>query len=458
MGPAVAGRLIGRPFDIAMQLTVDLTARPDVAQQHGAELLVGDSALAFPGAPADAANGLPALRSGLAQFIQRLEALYGAQDQKINTQAIDNFEFLVRTPHMSLLEYCNEFSFLYQQAHALAGYEINSIARSHRFIRGSRQAPELVKNVMLLVNQDLRRFEDIYNHFLLMAKQVVDPKLPGGQPATRGGRYYTNHDDGDTMAWYYREQDYDYTDDDARGYYHDETRNYYQDDTPGYYQDYEDYEYYEYDDEEYGDDHDYYYQEDDYYDYDEPTHDDHHDYDQDGDYYSGDYDEETYWTRPKGKSKGKYRRPKGKGKSKRRPKGYGKTKRRFAMFGKGKPGDKGKPAGKGKGKKGKPWGKPSPGRSSGMIGCSVCGSPNHNAADCPVATQQQAAARPTTTMLTTTTPAASSNAAPAATHTLFQAASLRSAPRISTASPAITMPRYHQILDQPADTGYRSQQ
>ena len=103
MGPAVAGRLVGRPFDVAMQLTIDISVRPDMVAFYGREILVGDDALTFPGTPADVANGLQELRSGLAQFIRRLEGLYGAQDQKINAQAIDNFEFLIRSPNMSLM-------------------------------------------------------------------------------------------------------------------------------------------------------------------------------------------------------------------------------------------------------------------------------------------------------------------------------------------------------------------
>ena len=459
MGPAVAGRLQGRPFDVALQLSVDLGSRPDLIAHYGANALVGDDALAFPGAAADGPNGLPELRSGLAQFIQNLEALYGAQDQKINTQAIDNFEFLIRGPSMSLLEYCNEYAFLYQQANTLAGYEINHIARSHRFIRGSRQPPELVKNVLLLVNQDLRRFEDIYNHFLLIAKQAVDPKLPGGPSALRHGRFYQETED-DTMTWYYQtdgdawtceEQQHQPTDyDDAQSYYRD------------VYYDIGD------DDDDYG-----------YDDYDQDNDDDYEWYDDGYSYY---LDEESYWMRPKGKGKG--RRPKGKGKSKfRRPKGLGKM-RRFAMFGgKGK-GKKGKPDGKGK-----PWGKSSPGRSSGMMGCATCGSPNHNSSDCPVGAinegkgtgkgkgksywqeqdydyyhdysyygqrnhesdalqpQQQPPVQP---------PSASVMLAAASpVHTLFQSSALRNAPRISTASPTVQSPPIHQILDKPADTGSR---
>ena len=95
-----------------------------------------------------------------------------------------------------------------------------------------------------------------------------------------------------------------------------------------------------------------------------------------------------------GKGKRKFRRPfrkgKGKGKSKfHRPsrKGKGKGDREaLSLFSKD---DKGK--GKGSGKFGKSKGKDkyksmdstAVGKSSGMLGCSSCGSSNHNAGDCP---------------------------------------------------------------------------
>ena len=132
--------------------------------------------------------------------------------------------------------------------------------------------------------------------------------------------------------------------------------------------------------------------------YDTDAH-EHHDHPEqerpaDDDYYYGDdyYYEGQYSSSDDyyfGKGKGKFRRPfrkgKGKGKGKfHRPfrKGKGKGEREaLSLFGKG---DKGK--GKGNGKFGKSKYKSmvstAVGKSSGMLGCSSCGSSNHNAADC----------------------------------------------------------------------------
>lgn len=354
MGPAVAGRLQGRPFDLALQMQIDLATRPDLwGHYNGRQRLTGDEALAFPGAEEDAQNALPRIASGLATFVQQLEALYGAQDQRINTAAIDAFENLYRHNSMTLLEYVNEFAFLYQQAHSLAGYEINAVARSHRFIRGARQSPELVKNILLLVQQDLARFQDIYNHFTLVAKQQVDPHLPGSAPGARQA-YYHDEGDGyyqDDPSWY---EDYDGYQD----WYGDEYDYAYDDEVPDTPFQQDGTTYYQLGDDEYADDPgDGYYQ-------------DYGGYDSDPwmNWYADDESLDVYYG--KGKSRGKGRRPKGKGK---RPAGKGKYRRpagkgKFTLYGKGKDGKN-----KGKGF----------GRSSGMIGCSLCGSPNHNANECP---------------------------------------------------------------------------
>ena len=371
MGPAVAGRLQGRPFDLALQMQIDLAPRPDLwGAYNGRQRLTGDEALAFPGAEEDAERGLPAMQSGLATFVQQLEALYGAQDQRINTAAIDAFENLYRHNNMSLLEYVNEYAFLYQQAHSLAGYEINAVARSHRFIRGARQSPELVKNILLLVQQDLARFQDIYNHFTLVAKQQVDPHLPGAGPAARQAYYRNGEGSYSSSPVYYQEGDW--YEDEYYEWYDDEDDYTQGDEVPSqglsWYNDapypQDGTAYYQLDDYEYAEDENYHYE----------------DYDG-GDPWMSWYGRddvagmelfETFYGKGKNKGrrkgKGKGKRPAGKGKGKR-PAGKGK----FTLYGKGKDGK-----GKGKGF----------GRSSGMIGCSLCGSPNHNASECPTQATQ----------------------------------------------------------------------
>ena len=362
IGPAMAGRLKGRAFHLAMALTITCPRTGNI--------MVGDEALAFEGyAPEydQAGNVLPGADSGVKQLLHVLRAKYGAEEQKVSTRSIDLFEEHYRHDRMTLLEYLNEFDYRYSQAEQLANYAINNIGRTHRLLKGARVHKEMLDIVLSKVDYDKTRFDEIYNLLMKKAKTTEPTQIP----SHRGlyASYYVGDDD---------EFDYtnDWTEPDAYDYYYGTDTDYHD------WSEYNDY--------------------DDYYDTEENAHSDHpehHDEWPDENYYYGDDD---YYDDPYtpsddyyfGKGKGKFRRPfrkgKGKGKGKfHRPyhkgKGKGKGDREaLSLFGKG---DKGK----GKGSKGKSKGKgkhkgmdsTSVGKSSGMLGCSSCGSSNHNAGDCP---------------------------------------------------------------------------
>ena len=103
LGPAVASRLQGRPYDLANSLRVTL---PD------GRTIVGDEALAFPGADAqlDPQTGLvvvPAIANGLQALLRVLTAAYGADADQTAVSTLDRF-FSLRRNRLSLLEYLNE--------------------------------------------------------------------------------------------------------------------------------------------------------------------------------------------------------------------------------------------------------------------------------------------------------------------------------------------------------------
>ena len=104
VGPAVAGRLQGRPYNMAMALRMN--------NRVGTELS-GDAALSYPGEPeqVDPSSGAvlqPAIESGLQRLIRTLARRYGADSQQTATGLIDIFVDL-RRGRMSLLDYLNEF-------------------------------------------------------------------------------------------------------------------------------------------------------------------------------------------------------------------------------------------------------------------------------------------------------------------------------------------------------------
>ena len=112
IGPAVAGRLAGCPFNIAMAVQV-----PDA----NGNILTGDTALSYEGSPADEVNGIPHTDIGLRVLLRALQRAYGAEDQAVHTSVMDQFEALRRTSQMTLLEYLSEFSCQYsRRSHLVA--------------------------------------------------------------------------------------------------------------------------------------------------------------------------------------------------------------------------------------------------------------------------------------------------------------------------------------------------
>ena len=89
----------------------------------------------FPGVAADPTIGQAALESGLMLLMRTLRETYGAEDQATATASIEAFEQHRRTGSMTLLEYCTDFQYLYNQARTLARYEISTTALSHKLLK-----------------------------------------------------------------------------------------------------------------------------------------------------------------------------------------------------------------------------------------------------------------------------------------------------------------------------------
>ena len=163
-GPAVAGRLSGRPFNLAMGLRVTDQA----GQEHG-----GDEALAFPGEPAqqDYAGNIisPATPNGLQTLIRLLIRWYGEDDDTTVGNTLDTF-FDLRRGKMSLVEYVAEHEFAYEEAKTNGGLEMNNVGLSHFLMKGCGLPRDKLDHIMLLVNNDRRRYHDIKQHLMKMGK------------------------------------------------------------------------------------------------------------------------------------------------------------------------------------------------------------------------------------------------------------------------------------------------
>jgi hypothetical protein len=182
IGPAVAGRLSGRPFNLAMSLRID-TLGP-------AGVLVGDAALAFPGQAQaiDPQTGLllqPAIESGMQQIIRVLQHSYGADDQQVTVSTIDMFLDL-RRGRSSLLEYLNEAEHLYNEANSIGGFVLNDVGRSHMLLKHAGLDASRRDHIMLVVGNDLGQFQAIKGHLERLAKSHAPNQVPGS------GGYHTN--------------------------------------------------------------------------------------------------------------------------------------------------------------------------------------------------------------------------------------------------------------------------
>lgn len=324
VGPAIAGRLKGRLFNLAMSLRIQL---PD------GSVLTEDAALSHAGTPADPNNLFPATRSGMQELMHLLRDRFGALPQYLHVGSIDAFE-AHRRGNMTLLEYLNEFAYLLDQAIQLSNYNINDVAKTHRLLKFSGVPADQLEFLKIMTNHDLSQYDFFVTRLTAMAKASTTTgqnQLPG-----RHGYYGEEDNDWDDDGW------------NSHGWYYGDL-----DDDAWYDHDYED----EWDDwqEDSGTWHtsDWAGQEAQSSAY---GHDDSAITAGSSSEATADASAEQSWQEDEwlddfaGKAFGKRTKGKGKGKGKGKRKGFGKPK--------------------------------GGGRSSGK-GCTQCGSPNHNSPDCP---------------------------------------------------------------------------
>jgi hypothetical protein len=189
-GPAVAARLQGRVFDTALSLRISL---PD------GRTIVGDEALAFPGAdpvldPQTGAVTTPRQDTGLQHLLRELTKRHGADDQQQVTGVIDNFVDL-RRGKLPLLEYINEHDATYSDAAQLAGFGLNDIGKSHFLMKYAGLPQDRKEHFLMQVQFDLSRYDELKNNLEKFAKSQQPSQLPG--PSV----YYGDGGDG-YDGWY----------------------------------------------------------------------------------------------------------------------------------------------------------------------------------------------------------------------------------------------------------------
>ena len=163
-----AGRLQGRTGTLAKELTI--------TKQDGT-VLRGLPALAFTGEAATTGptgQRVAATPNGLQALGRMLKTKYGATDQDQQSVDLDDFLDLRRGRH-TLQDYLIEFEHRYDKAGSSSGLVINEVGRSHMLLKHCQIDGRTRGQLMLLVNHDLNRYDDIFSHLQRIAKSDSVP-------------------------------------------------------------------------------------------------------------------------------------------------------------------------------------------------------------------------------------------------------------------------------------------
>ena len=97
-------------------------------------------------------------------------------------KVIDEFIDL-RRGRLSLLEFCNEFEFRYEEANTIGGYNTNDVGRSHLLLKYCGLASDMRDHIILLSLGNLGDYDGIMERLVRMAKtQSYQGQSWNGQP------------------------------------------------------------------------------------------------------------------------------------------------------------------------------------------------------------------------------------------------------------------------------------
>ena len=121
---------------------------------------------------------VPAVPSGLHQLLRVLDRWYGEDKDTSVGEVLDTF-FDLRRGRSSLVEYISEHEYAYEEAKTLGGLEINKIGLSHFLMKGCGVSRDRLDHIMLLVNNDCRRYHEIKQHLMKLGKVSQPSQAPG---------------------------------------------------------------------------------------------------------------------------------------------------------------------------------------------------------------------------------------------------------------------------------------
>ena len=148
---------------------------------------IGDNAIALPEVVANEQTSTEASPSGLASFMISLQRAYGIHEQDEVGIALDQF-FGFRPEGRTLQDLITEFELAYDKANTKADLEINEVGLSHLLLAVTGVSRKVCNDLLPKVNGDLRRFNELKDHLMRMAKSdMLHDGIPSfGMPSCNG--------------------------------------------------------------------------------------------------------------------------------------------------------------------------------------------------------------------------------------------------------------------------------
>ena len=172
----IASAIIGRLRGAAFRAALDLRVTTHVDKNGIPNKITGVDAATFEGfAKLRDANDpnlivRHAVPSGIEHLMQVLQASYGRTEVDESNSALQALLHCQRGQN-SLLDYIVAFKKKYERAVEKAGFSMNNVGKTFKFIEGAGLAQRYIDDVMLKVDGDTERFDDIITIVTRTAKQ-----------------------------------------------------------------------------------------------------------------------------------------------------------------------------------------------------------------------------------------------------------------------------------------------
>ena len=177
-GPAMAARLRGTAFQMAMRLTTQRISLDAATGAVTSTPLTGAEALACQSMPEfthpHTGEVVAAQRAGATLLMHALQAEFLPHNQNLVIAALDQWDTLMIPHCMSRADFLLLFRMSFEEAEEHGGLQINNIGRSYYLLKKCSCSRDERRDYLLQVSGDLNRYEDIYNIVKRFAREDSD--------------------------------------------------------------------------------------------------------------------------------------------------------------------------------------------------------------------------------------------------------------------------------------------